>query len=98
MKLSRLLNINAHSLEKDAAVVVTFPLGSKTGPAPDPEIGSIHYCAQEVQPSGLFVAVPGLVADGHSYIDEAVNRGAAAVVVQRPVQKDIIMNPAIPSG
>ncbi len=51
----------------------------------DPEIGSIHYRAQEVLPGGLFVAIKGHAADGHDYIDRALANGAAAVVVQRPV-------------
>ncbi len=55
--------------------------------SPDPDIKSIHYRAQEVKPDGLFVAIKGLSADGHDYIDEALNRGAAAIVTQKPVQK-----------
>ena len=54
----------------------------------DPDIGSIHYRAQEVQPDGLFVAIPGLAADGHDFIDEAVNRGAAFILSQKPVHTD----------
>jgi UDP-N-acetylmuramoyl-L-alanyl-D-glutamate--2,6-diaminopimelate ligase len=34
----------------------------------DPEIGSVHYRSQDVRPGGLFVAIPGLKADGHDYI------------------------------
>jgi UDP-N-acetylmuramoyl-L-alanyl-D-glutamate--2,6-diaminopimelate ligase/murE/murF fusion protein len=52
------------------------------------EIGSIHYRAQDVEPGGLFVAISGLAADGHDYIDEALNRGAAAVIAEKPVQKE----------
>jgi UDP-N-acetylmuramoyl-L-alanyl-D-glutamate--2,6-diaminopimelate ligase len=51
----------------------------------DPEIGSVHCRSQSVRPGGLFVAVCGLAADGHRFIDDAVARGAAAVVVERPV-------------
>jgi UDP-N-acetylmuramoyl-L-alanyl-D-glutamate--2,6-diaminopimelate ligase/murE/murF fusion protein len=51
----------------------------------DPEIGSIHYRAQDVQSGGLFVAVPGMVADGHDYVDIAIENGAAAIVCQKPV-------------
>ncbi|RJP76778.1 MAG: UDP-N-acetylmuramoyl-L-alanyl-D-glutamate--2,6-diaminopimelate ligase [Desulfobacteraceae bacterium] len=54
----------------------------------DPEIVSIHYRSDTVQPGGLFVAVPGFSADGHDYIDHAMERGAAAVVVQKPVHRD----------
>jgi len=54
----------------------------------DLDIGSIHYRAQEVQPNGLFVAIPGLAADGHDFIGEAVNRGAALILSQKPVQSE----------
>jgi len=56
---------------------------------PDPEISSIHFNSREVQPGGLFVAIPGLKFDGHDYIGSAVSRGAAAVVSQRPVALNV---------
>jgi len=90
MKLSSLLKSDGPLRENDAAAAWTVPLGPKPGPADDPEIRSIHCRAQEVQPSGLFVAIPGLSVDGHMFIDEAIDRGAAAVVVNRPVQKNIV--------
>jgi len=58
---------------------------------PDIDIGSIHYRAQEVKPGGLFVAVPGHVADGHDFIDEALARGASAIVAEKPIKKDSII-------
>jgi murE/murF fusion protein len=60
-------------------------------PSPDPEIGSIHYRAQDVQPGGLFVAIKGLVSDGHDFIHEAINRGASAIIVQKPVTCESII-------
>ena len=59
--------------------------------SPDPEIGSIHYRAQDVEPGGLFVAIKGLVADGHDFIDEALARGASAIVTQKPVNRKSII-------
>jgi UDP-N-acetylmuramoyl-L-alanyl-D-glutamate--2,6-diaminopimelate ligase len=50
---------------------------------PDREISSIHYRAQDVQPAGLFVAIEGQTADGHDYIDQALQQGAAAIVVKK---------------
>jgi len=47
------------------------------------EIKSIHYRAQEVQPDGMFVAIKGQKADGHKYIEQALKKGAAAIVVQK---------------
>ncbi len=52
----------------------------------DPEISSVHCRAQDVRPGGVFVAIPGLKADGHDFIDLAVEKGAAAVVARRPAK------------
>ncbi|MDQ1331428.1 MAG: UDP-N-acetylmuramoyl-L-alanyl-D-glutamate--2,6-diaminopimelate ligase [Thermodesulfobacteriota bacterium] len=59
--------------------------------SPDPDIGSVHYRAQDVRPGGLFVAIPGHTADGHDFADEAIARGALAIVVQKPMKKNIII-------
>lgn len=56
-----------------------------------PEIVSIHYRAQDVQPGGLFVAIEGLAADGHDFVDEAVARGALAIIAQKPVNQEAII-------
>jgi len=58
---------------------------------PDPEIGSIHYRAQDVRPGGLFVAIKGLSADGHDFIDEALRKGASAIITQKPVKSESII-------
>ncbi len=52
-------------------------------------INSIHARSQDVTPGGLFVAVPGFVADGHDYILDAIQRGAVAVVVQKDVEVSV---------
>jgi len=49
----------------------------------NPDIKSIHYRAQDVRPGGLFVAIPGLKADGHDFVDEAQRRGAAAILAEK---------------
>jgi UDP-N-acetylmuramyl-tripeptide synthetase len=50
-----------------------------------PEVASLHYRSQEVTPGGLFVAMKGVTADGHDFIDDALGRGAVAVVAEKPV-------------
>ena len=47
------------------------------------EITAIESDSRSVAPGSLFVAVPGLRSDGHRFIDDAVERGAAAVVAER---------------
>lgn len=40
--------------------------------------------SRAVRPGDCFVAVRGTRVDGHAYVEEAIRRGAAAVVVDRP--------------
>ena len=51
-----------------------------------PRVSGIVMDSREIQNRSLFVAVPGTRTDGHDYIDEAVQRGAAAVVGSRPAE------------
>ena len=53
-------------------------------PDPDMEISSISYDTRTLAPGALFVAMPGDKTDGHRYIRQALERGAAAVLCQTP--------------
>jgi UDP-N-acetylmuramoyl-L-alanyl-D-glutamate--2,6-diaminopimelate ligase len=52
---------------------------------PAVEVLDLAYDARAVTPGALFFAVPGEHADGHDFALEAVERGAVAVVVERPL-------------
>jgi UDP-N-acetylmuramoyl-L-alanyl-D-glutamate--2,6-diaminopimelate ligase len=54
-------------------------------PPADPEITGLAYDSRQVKPGYAFIAIPGSHTDGHQYVGEAVQRGAVAVVVERPV-------------
>jgi UDP-N-acetylmuramoyl-L-alanyl-D-glutamate--2,6-diaminopimelate ligase len=56
------------------------------GAAPDVEISGLAYSSADVRPGTLFFCVPGFRADGHDFAPDAVARGAAALVVQRPLE------------
>ena len=47
------------------------------------EINGLTYDSRQAGPGRLFFAVAGEKVDGHDYIEEAVRRGAAAVVFSR---------------
>jgi UDP-N-acetylmuramoyl-L-alanyl-D-glutamate--2,6-diaminopimelate ligase len=47
------------------------------------EIRELAYDAREVPRGSLFFCVPGAKADGHDFAAEALERGAAALVVER---------------
>jgi len=49
------------------------------------EVGSVVYRADRAGPGALFCCLRGQRADGHDFAPEAVARGAAALVVERPL-------------
>ena len=53
--------------------------------APDVDIEGLAYASSAVRPGTLFFCVPGFTRDGHDFAPDAVERGAAALVVQRPL-------------
>ncbi len=63
--------------------------GSRESPASSPpasvEITALAYDSRAVTPGALFFCVSGFRSDGHDYAAQAVERGAAALVVERPL-------------
>jgi UDP-N-acetylmuramoyl-L-alanyl-D-glutamate--2,6-diaminopimelate ligase len=56
------------------------------GAGPDDlEITGLAYDNRAVRPGTLFFCVPGFTRDGHDFAPDAVARGAAALVVTRPL-------------
>jgi UDP-N-acetylmuramoyl-L-alanyl-D-glutamate--2,6-diaminopimelate ligase len=51
----------------------------------DVEITGLAYDNRAVRPGTLFFCVPGFTRDGHDFAPDAVARGAAALVVCRPL-------------
>jgi UDP-N-acetylmuramoyl-L-alanyl-D-glutamate--2,6-diaminopimelate ligase len=49
------------------------------------EIADLAYDTRTVTPGAAFFCVPGSTVDGHDLAPEAVERGAVALVVERPV-------------
>ncbi|HEX9715552.1 MAG TPA: Mur ligase domain-containing protein, partial [Desulfurivibrionaceae bacterium] len=47
----------------------------------DKTIRSITADSRQAGPGSLFVAIPGLTVDGHDYLEAAVKKGCAAVLV-----------------
>ena len=45
-------------------------------------VKGVHEDSRQVGPGDVFVAVKGRTVDGHAYVDAAIERGAAAVVVE----------------
>ena len=64
----------------------------------DPELSGLTEDSRRITAGMLFVAVPGTVLDGHSYISDALTRGAAAVVSERAVDSPRVACLQVPSA
>ncbi|MCY9751062.1 UDP-N-acetylmuramoyl-L-alanyl-D-glutamate--2,6-diaminopimelate ligase [Paenibacillus larvae] len=54
---------------------------------PDTEITGIKSYSGSVTPGDLFICVPGVLADGHDYVNEAIQRGCAALMAEKKVER-----------
>lgn len=68
--------------------IVGVPEARVIGPA-DVMLSGVTYDSRTVQPGDLFAALRGSDFDGHGYIDSAVQRGAAAVLAEEPVDAGV---------
>jgi UDP-N-acetylmuramoyl-L-alanyl-D-glutamate--2,6-diaminopimelate ligase len=55
----------------------------------DVEINGLKDDSRSIGKDDLFIAVTGASADGHDFALEAVEAGAAALVVEKPVESDV---------
>jgi UDP-N-acetylmuramoyl-L-alanyl-D-glutamate--2,6-diaminopimelate ligase len=53
------------------------------------DITDLAYDTREVRPGALFFCAPGETVDRHNLAPEAVERGAVALVVERPLELDV---------
>ena len=55
------------------------------------DVTNVHFNTKELKPGGLFVPLKGENSDGHSYIKNAINNGAAATLWNEeiPVPQDL---------
>ncbi len=54
----------------------------RSNPKIDPLITGLEYDSRTVKPGNMYFALPGIHADGHSFIASAIKNGAAAVLHQ----------------
>ena len=62
------------------------------------EVGGITFDSREVEHGWLFVAMPGTVADGHSYVAKALAGGAVASLVSKRVDGPHVLVPDVPEA
>lgn len=70
-----------------------------------PEINDLQTDSRKVKPGGCFIAVKGMLTDGHSFIHTAIANGASAIICEtlpdRPdgnIQYIVVENSAVAAG
>lgn len=53
------------------------------------EIRGVEYHSKMIKPDSLFVAIAGFKQDGNQWIDEAISRGATAVVTEKQAERPV---------
>ncbi|MDR2922144.1 MAG: UDP-N-acetylmuramoyl-L-alanyl-D-glutamate--2,6-diaminopimelate ligase [Treponema sp.] len=53
----------------------------------DPFIASLEYDSRKAGPQTLYFALPGLHTDGHRYINDAISRGAVAIIHEAEISE-----------
>lgn len=51
----------------------------------DIEVSQIDYDSRQVVEGSLFVCIPGAKVDGHTFIEQVINKGAKVIVVEKDV-------------
>lgn len=51
------------------------------------EVSALHFDSRMVESGGVFVAVKGTSSDGHAFIDQAIEKGAIAVICEKFPEK-----------
>src|SRR2546421_11837433 len=54
--------------------------------SPELSLSALFTDSREVKPGGLFVALRGEQQDGHGFISQAIERGAAGILCEQPPQ------------
>lgn len=66
--------------------------------APEVEVASLSWDSRRVRPGDLFFALPGKRVDGRRFAQEAVAKGAVAVVAERPIPGLSVPCVAVPNA
>ncbi len=60
-------------------------------------VRAVRSDSREIEPGDVFVAVRGIRSDGHAFVQTAIDRGAAAIVVEHAIETEVAQV-VVPSG
>ena len=69
--------------------LLATPAGAELELAAETPVSAIAYDSRRVVPGSVFVALKGLKADGDAFAEQAMSRGARAIVSQSPMRSGV---------
>jgi UDP-N-acetylmuramyl pentapeptide synthase len=75
----------ARSIGMTLGTLIDGLAGARLIGDPSTPVRAVRSDSRAIEPGDVYVAVRGLRADGHAFVAAAIARGAAAVVVEHPV-------------
>jgi murE/murF fusion protein len=75
----------ARSIDMMLGTLIDGLAGARLIGDPDTPVHAVRSDSRVIEPGDVYVAVRGRRADGHAFVPTALARGAAAVVVEHPV-------------
>ncbi len=54
------------------------------------KVSGIAFNSKEVKPGDVFVCITGFKSDGHKYASDALERGAIAIVAEKPIEETAV--------
>lgn len=81
---------------KFSALLSLLSEGEVLSPYPEAEVMGVTCDSRKVGPGYIFVAIPGALTDGHLYVNQAIERGARAVVVEQIQALDGVCQVRVP--
>jgi UDP-N-acetylmuramoyl-L-alanyl-D-glutamate--2,6-diaminopimelate ligase len=83
---------------KQLVNALPFPCQWLPADVEDMPVAGVIDDNRKIQPGYVFVAYPGVVQDGHTYISDAIRRGAVAVVCEHPQPGLNVPQVIVPNG
>jgi len=70
-------------------LLANIPFYKSEGNVEHIEINGIETDSRKVRSGDLFICIPGFTVDGHDFAQEAVRKGAVAVIAEKPLSVEV---------
>src|SRR5699024_6250364 len=70
-------------------IISILPFYQSTKKLEEIDINSIEMDSRRVKASDLFICIKGFTVDGHDFVNQAIERGASAIIAEKEIQTNV---------